>query len=74
MYKSYSDSTLKSMTKQEIIDELRCAEHNWHAMEERAMILSKRLEQLTRKLIESGAYTTAQVNEMMALREYGETI
>lgn len=74
MYKVYRDSTLRSMTKEEIIGQLRCAEHNWQVAEVGRDVLSKRLAQLTSKLIESGAYTTKQINEMMALREYGETL
>ena len=72
MYKPKSDSTLKHYTKDQIIEELRCAEHNWGAAEERAEILSKRLKQLTQKLIDSNTYSIKQVNEMIALREYGE--
>lgn len=32
---SYSDKTLMSMTKAQLIEQLRCAEHNRNAMEER---------------------------------------
>lgn len=34
MYKPLADSTLMSMTKKEIIEQLRIAEHNFKAMEE----------------------------------------
>lgn len=34
MYKPLADSTLMSMTKKEIIEQLRIAEHNHRAMEE----------------------------------------
>lgn len=34
MYKPLADSTLMSMTKKEIIEQLRTAEHNFKAMEE----------------------------------------
>ena len=34
MYKPFADSTLMSMTKKEIIEQLRIAEHNFKAMEE----------------------------------------
>ena len=28
-YKPYKDSTLKSMSKDDLIDQIRCLEHNW---------------------------------------------
>lgn len=34
MYKPLADSTLMGMTKKEIIEQLRIAEHNFRAMEE----------------------------------------
>lgn len=34
MYKPLADSTLMDMTKKEIIEQLRIAEHNFRAMEE----------------------------------------
>ena len=34
MYKPLADSTLMGMTKKEIIEQLRIAEHNFQAMEE----------------------------------------
>lgn len=34
MYKPYSDSTLLNMTKKELIEQLRIAEHNYFAAEE----------------------------------------
>lgn len=34
MYKPLADSTLMGMTKKEIIEQLRIAEHNFKAMEE----------------------------------------
>lgn len=34
MYKALADSTLMGMTKKEIIEQLRIAEHNFKAMEE----------------------------------------
>lgn len=33
MYKPLADSTLKAMTKDRIIDYLRCAEHNYNELE-----------------------------------------
>ena len=33
-HKVYSDSTLKSMTKEELIGVIRCLEHNWKSAEE----------------------------------------
>ena len=35
MYKSYSDSTLKGMTKDNLISIIRCLEHNISVLEER---------------------------------------
>lgn len=28
-YKPYKDTTLKSMSKDDLIDQIRCLEHNW---------------------------------------------
>lgn len=37
-YKSYSDSTLQSMTKSDLIGHIRCLEHNWAGAEERLAV------------------------------------
>lgn len=65
MYKVYSDSYLKSMKKEEIIDLLRCAEHNWQAAEERAGILSFEYEHFMRGLVKDGILNNAQINKRM---------
>lgn len=33
--KTYTDGTLKSMTKDQLIEHIRCLEHNWRVAEER---------------------------------------
>lgn len=35
MYKILSDSTLMSLTKKQLVEQLRIAEHNWFGCEER---------------------------------------
>lgn len=65
MYKVYSDSYLKSMTKDEIICLLRCAEHNWTVEKERTEILSFEYEHFTDGLVNDGIMDILDVNRRM---------
>ena len=65
MNKVYSDSYLKSMTKDELIDILRCAEHNCRAAEERADILSFEYGYFTAHLIADGVLLSAGCTKRM---------
>lgn len=43
-YKPYKDSTLKSMSKDDLIDQIRCLEHNWAGEIKANKLLSYRLK------------------------------
>lgn len=45
-WRIYSDSTLKSMTKDELIDQIKCLQHNWAGAIEVSKLQSYRLKWL----------------------------
>lgn len=45
-WRIYSDSTLKSMTKDELIDQIKCLQHNWAGAIEASELQSYRLQWL----------------------------
>ena len=53
-WKSYKDSTLKSMSKDDLIDQIRCLEHNWAGEIKANKLLSYRLKRFADVLTENG--------------------
>lgn len=65
MYKPYADSTLKKMGKEELMENLRCAEHNWKIVQEQNELMSTVFKAFTDKLIEDGILTLQQINQRL---------
>ena len=57
MYKPLADSTLMGMTKKEIIEQLRIAEHNYAAVKETVNQQAKNFEKLLVKERKHGHWT-----------------
>ena len=69
-WKSYKDSTLKSMSKDDLIDQIRCLEHNWAGEIKANKLLSYRLKCFLDVLEKNGH--PEKFNQICALPgEYG---
>ena len=71
-YKELSDSTLMSMTKKEIIEQLRCAEHNYRSCE--AQVAQQYKNTKDWMPVKHGHWTGLQHSAFHGLDEYGEPI
>ena len=64
--KVYSDSYLKSFTKEQLIDEIRCLEHNFANEVWGSELLTKRLENVCEYLKQQG-YQLDQINQIISI-------
>lgn len=69
--KVYSDSYLKSFTKDQLIDEIRCLEHNYAGEIWGSNLLQKRLENACNYLKQQGL-SLEEVNKIIAVE--GENV
>lgn len=67
-WKMYQDSTLKGWKKTDLVDFIRCLEHNWAVSEWGNELLRRRLEKVLNYLHEQGL-TIEQTNEILRLEE-----
>lgn len=70
-WKCRTDSTYHGFTKPQLIDVIRCLEHNWAGEIKANKVLQKRLEKVTDYLRGEG-YSTEEINHIIAV--YGENI
>lgn len=62
----YSDGTLKSFTKEQLIDEIRCLEHNYAGEIWGSNLLSKRLENVCTYLQRKGL-SLDEINKIISV-------
>ena len=62
----YSDGSLKSFTKDQLIDEIRCLEHNYAGEIWGSNLLSKRLENVCNYLKEQGL-SLEEINKIISV-------
>lgn len=70
-YKAYSDSYLMSLTKEQIIELLRVAEHNFFAMEEALNNSAKAGMEIAEKYDEAKQLLKSAIDEWRIVCEWG---
>lgn len=65
MYKPYADSTLKKMTKEDLIEYIRLVEHNWFSTEETLDRAASTNIAFVNKLIADGILSEHEVSERL---------
>ena len=69
--KVYSDSYLKSFRKEQLIDEIRCLEHNFANEVWGCELLTKRLENVCEYLKQQGL-SLEEINKILKVEDYNE--
>ncbi len=64
-YKRRTESTLKSYSKKDLIDIIRCLEHNWAGEIWGNNLLSKRLQNVSEYLQQS--HSLKEINKIMSI-------